>query len=189
MAPADKKLYAIRDVVGTVESIPLITSSILSKKIASGLKSLVLDVKVGNGSFNNTKDIAVNLANSLVRVAKGSGLQCQAILTDMNQVLGWNAGHTLEVIESIKYLKNENTNERLEKITNELSTTLLLMVKKISKEDALNEIQKNIKNGKEYFNDLCKEHYIKNNFSGNALEFGFGYVSYTPLTLPTKRFV
>ena len=90
LAPADKKLYSIRDTVGAVESIPLITSSILSKKIASGLKSLVLDVKVGNGSFNNTKDIALNLANSLVSVAKGAGLQCEAILTDMNQVLGCN---------------------------------------------------------------------------------------------------
>ena len=73
LAPADKKLYSIRDAVGTVESIPLITSSILSKKIASGLKSLILDVKVGNGSFNRTKDIAINLANSLVSVAKEAG--------------------------------------------------------------------------------------------------------------------
>ena len=92
LAPADKKLYSIRDAVGAVESIPLITSSILSKKIASGLKSLVLDVKVGNGSFNNTKDVALNLAKSLVSVAKEAGLQCQAILTDMNQVLGVERG-------------------------------------------------------------------------------------------------
>ena len=71
LAPADKKLYSIRDTVGTVESLPLITSSILSKKIASGLKTLVLDVKVGNGSFNSTLEIAQNLAHSLVKVAKG----------------------------------------------------------------------------------------------------------------------
>ena len=87
LAPADKKLYSIRDIVGTVESLPLITSSILSKKIASGLKTLVLDVKVGNGSFNSTLEIARDLSNSLVRVAKGAGLKCEAILTDMNQVL------------------------------------------------------------------------------------------------------
>ena len=106
LAPADKKLYSIRDAVGAVESIPLITSSILSKKIASGLKSLVLDVKVGNGSFNSTMNVATNLANSLVSVAKGAGLKCKAILTDMNQVLGWNAGHSLEIKESVEYLTN-----------------------------------------------------------------------------------
>ena len=79
LAPADKKLYSIRDIVGTVESLPLITSSILSKKIASGLKALVLDVKVGNGSFNSTIEIARDLSNSLVRVAKGAGLKCEAL--------------------------------------------------------------------------------------------------------------
>ena len=103
MAPADKKLYSIRDVVGTVESLPLITSSILSKKIASGIKSLVLDVKVGNGSFNSTLKIAQDLAKSLVDVAKGASLKCEAILTDMNQVLGKSAGHSLEVTECIEY--------------------------------------------------------------------------------------
>ena len=98
LAPADKKLYSIRDVVGTVESLPLITSSILSKKIASGLKTLVLDVKVGNGSFNSTMEVSNKLANSLVDVAKGAGLKCEAIITDMNQVLGRSAGHTLEAV-------------------------------------------------------------------------------------------
>ena len=106
LAPADKKLYSIRDVVGTVESLPLITSSILSKKIASGLKSLVLDVKVGNGSFNSTIDISTALSHSLVNVAKGAGLQCEAVVTDMNQVLGKSAGHTLEMLECINYIKN-----------------------------------------------------------------------------------
>ena len=84
LAPADKKLYSIRDIVGTVESLPLITSSILSKKIASGLKSLILDVKVGNGSFNSTIEISRELSQSLVSVAKGAGLKCEAIITDMN---------------------------------------------------------------------------------------------------------
>ena len=129
LAPADKKLYSIRDAVGTVESIPLITSSILSKKISSGLKSLILDVKVGNGSFNGTKDIAINLANSLVSVAKEAGLQCQAILTDMNQVLGWNAGHALEIKECAEYLTNIKKNTRLEKITNELIASILMIAK------------------------------------------------------------
>jgi thymidine phosphorylase len=156
LAPADKKLYSIRDTVGAVESIPLITSSILSKKIASGLNSLVLDVKVGNGSFNNTKEIAINLADSLVSVAKGAGLQCQAVLTDMNQVLGWNAGHALEIKECAEYLLNNKKNTRLEKITNELITSVLMMAKKIDKQQAHNEITRVMHSGKaaEKFNKM-----------------------------------
>ena len=148
LAPADKKLYSIRDIVGTIESIPLITSSILSKKIASGLKNLVLDVKVGNGSFNETNEKAINLATSLVSVAKGAGLRCEAILTDMNQVLGWNAGHSLEVIESIEYLTSKKKNKRLERITNELAVSILIMIKKINKDDALKKINNVVNNGK-----------------------------------------
>ena len=147
LAPADKKLYSIRDVVGTVESLPLITSSILSKKIASGLKSLVLDVKVGNGSFNSTIDISRELSHSLVNVAKGAGLQCEAIVTDMNQILGKSAGHTLEMLECINYLKNEYKDSRLESITNELISSLLMMVYKISKEEAQKKINEVITNG------------------------------------------
>ena len=140
LAPADKKLYSIRDVVGTVESLPLITSSILSKKIASGIKSLVLDVKVGNGSFNSTLKIAQDLAKSLVDVAKGASLKCEAILTDMNQVLGKSAGHSLEVTECIEYLTTKKRDQRLEIITNDLISSLLMMIKKISKKEALEQI-------------------------------------------------
>ena len=147
LAPADKKLYSIRDIVGTVESLPLITSSILSKKIASGLKSLVLDVKVGNGSFNSTIEIARNLSNSLVSVAKGAGLKCEAILTDMNQVLGKSAGHTLEMLECIEMITNKNKDMRLEIITNELIASILMMVQKISKEDALKKINDVLSSG------------------------------------------
>jgi len=147
LAPADKKLYSIRDVVGTVESLPLITSSILSKKIASGLQSLVLDVKVGNGSFNSSIGIARDLSHSLVSVAKGAGLKCEAILSDMNQVLGKSAGHTLEILECIKFIKNENKDPRLEKITYELTASLLMMVCKISKDEALQKIKEVIANG------------------------------------------
>ena len=149
LAPADKKLYAIRDITSTIESIPLITSSILSKKIAAGLKSLVLDVKVGNGSFNSTVDIAENLARSLVSVAKGSGLKCSAILTDMNQILGRNAGHSLEVVECIEYLTGENKNTRLANITNNLSIELLCMNdKNLSRNNALEKIIQVVENGK-----------------------------------------
>ena len=148
LAPADKKLYAIRDIVGTVESLPLITSSILSKKISSGLKTLVLDVKIGNGSFNSTLEIAKNLANSLVSVAKGAGLNCEAILTDMNQVLGRTAGHSLEVIECIEYLVSKKRDSRLEIVTNELASSCLMMIKKISKEESIKLINRVLDNGK-----------------------------------------
>ena len=147
LAPADKKLYSIRDIVGTVESLPLITSSILSKKIASGLKTLVLDVKVGNGSFNSTIDIARDLSHSLVKVAKGAGLQCEAIITDMNQVLGKSAGHILEMSECIDFLKNQEKESRLEIITYELVASILMMSQNLSKEDALKKIDTVISNG------------------------------------------
>ena len=147
LAPADKKLYSIRDIVGTVESLPLITSSILSKKIASGLKTLILDVKVGNGSFNSTLEIARDLSHSLVQVAQGAGLQCEAILTDMNQVLGKSAGHTLEILECIKFLINKEKDPRLEKITYELTASILMMSQKLSKEEALEKINTVVSNG------------------------------------------
>ena len=147
LAPADKKLYSIRDIVGTVESLPLITSSILSKKIASGLSTLVLDVKVGNGSFNTTLEIAQNLATSLVSVAKGAGLQCEAILTNMNQVLGRSAGHSLEVLECVEYLTSKKRDPQLENITNELISSVLIMTKKISKSESLRKINMVLDNG------------------------------------------
>ena len=147
LAPADKKLYSIRDIVGTVESLPLITSSILSKKIASGLRTLVLDVKVGNGSFNSTIDIARDLSHSLVRVAQGAGLQCEAIITDMNQVLGKSAGHILEISECVTFLKNQEKETRLEKITYELIASILMMSQKLSKEAALEKINSVMSNG------------------------------------------
>ena len=139
-----------------IDDVPLITSSILSKKIASGLKNLVLDVKVGNGSFNDTRDVAVNLAKSLVSVAKEAGLQCQAILTDMNQVLGWNAGHSLEIRECAEYLTNKRKNKRLEKITNELIASVLMMAKKIKKQESYEKINQVLNNGKaaEKFNKM-----------------------------------
>jgi len=147
LAPADKKLYSIRDIVGTVESLPLITSSILSKKIASGLKTLVLDVKVGNGSFNSTLEIARDLSHSLVQVAQGAGLQCEAILTDMNQVLGKSAGHTLEMLECIRFLLNKEKDIRLEKITYELTSSILMMSQNLSKDEAIKKINTVVSSG------------------------------------------
>ncbi len=104
LAPADKRLYSIRDVTGTVESIPLITASILSKKLSAGLDSLVMDVKVGNGAMMSDMSKATQLAQSIVNVANGAGVPTQAIITDMNQVLGTSAGNAVEMYETVKYL-------------------------------------------------------------------------------------
>ncbi len=149
LAPADKKLYAIRDVVGTVESIPLIVSSILSKKIASGINNLLIDVKVGNGSFNPNLKIANELGESLVKVAKNLELNCSAILTDMNEVLGYNAGNSIEVLESIEYLISKRKNNRLNEITTELSAQLICMNdKNLNINDAKKKVKEVIDNGK-----------------------------------------
>ncbi|OFZ69720.1 MAG: thymidine phosphorylase, partial [Bdellovibrionales bacterium RIFOXYD1_FULL_44_7] len=107
IVPADKKLYALRDVTGTVECIPLIVASILSKKVAEGTEGLVLDVKVGNGAFMKSKNEAKQLAKTLTQVAKKMGLKCRAVLTNMNQPLGYAVGNSLEVLESIEVLRNE----------------------------------------------------------------------------------
>ena len=108
LAPADRRLYAIRDVTATVESVPLITASILSKKLAAGLDALVMDVKTGSGAFAAGRDAARELAESIVAVANGAGLPTTALITDMNQVLGNTVGHTLEVAEAIAYLRGEH---------------------------------------------------------------------------------
>jgi thymidine phosphorylase len=129
LAPADRRLYAIRDVTATVESVPLITASILSKKLAAGLQGLVLDVKVGSGAFAKTLDEARTLARSLVDVSLGAGLPARALITDMNAVLGHTAGHALEVQEAIDYFNGAHSapqrNPRLHAVTMALCGHLL----------------------------------------------------------------
>ena len=125
LAPADKKIYAIRDVCGTVESIPLITASILSKKLAAGLQFLVMDLKCGSGAFMETLQDAENLARSIVEVANGAGTKTTAVITDMNQVLGRTVGNALEVREAVEYLQNKNPEARLDKVTKALCSELL----------------------------------------------------------------
>ncbi|PWW11342.1 MULTISPECIES: thymidine phosphorylase [Pseudidiomarina] len=125
LAPADKRFYATRDITATVESIPLITASILSKKLAAGLDGLVLDVKVGNGAMMPTEAAAQELAESLVRVANGAGLNTCAILTDMNEILAHSAGNSIEVIEAIRYLTGEYRAPRLHEVTVALCAKML----------------------------------------------------------------
>lgn len=107
IAPADKKIYALRDVTATVDSIPLIASSIMSKKIASGTDALVLDVKTGAGAFMKEESSAVDLANALVGIGKQVGMDCMAIISDMNQPLGNAVGNALEIKETIDILKGQ----------------------------------------------------------------------------------
>ena len=127
LAPADRRLYAIRDVTGTVESVPLITASILSKKIAAGLDGLVMDVKVGNGAFMQTMDRAEELSRSIIGTAARAGLKTHAIITDMNQVLGYTAGNALEIAESLRYLRNEKRESRLDEVVRALCAEMLVL--------------------------------------------------------------
>lgn len=127
LAPADRRLYAIRDVTATVESIPLITASILSKKLSEGLDALVMDVKIGNGAIMRTVDDASALANSIVNVANGAGVNTRALLTDMNQILGTTAGNALEVIETLNYLTGKYREPRLHQVTLELGANMLML--------------------------------------------------------------
>ncbi len=139
IAPADKRLYAIRDLTGTVESVDLITSSILSKKLAAGLEALVLDVKVGSGAFMQDMDGARELAQSLVSVANGAGCRTSALLTDMNQSLASSAGNAIEVKSALTVLKNEPGEERLLEVTLALGSNLLVNAGIFSDEDTAKE--------------------------------------------------
>jgi thymidine phosphorylase len=125
VAPADRRLYAIRDATGTVESIPLIVASILSKKLAAGLDALVMDVKFGSGAFLPGRDDAEELARALVDVAGGAGLPTVALLTDMDEVLGTTAGNAVEVREAIDYLTGAAREPRLHEVTLALAASLL----------------------------------------------------------------
>ena len=125
LAPADKRFYGIRDVTATVESIPLITASILSKKLSAGLEGLVMDVKAGNGAFMATYEDAVDLAESITGVAREAGLGCHALITDMNQPLASAAGNALEVKNAVDFLTGVARDARLETVTLALAGEML----------------------------------------------------------------
>lgn len=125
-APADQRLYSIRDVTATVESVGMITSSILSKKLASGLDALVMDVKTGNGAFCSSYEMAQDVAKSIATVASNAGVPTRCLITDMNQVLGTTVGNAVEIHECIEFLKNPSqADARLLKITLDLAAHML----------------------------------------------------------------
>ncbi|HEH9426906.1 TPA: thymidine phosphorylase [Aeromonas sobria] len=149
LAPADKRIYAVRDITATVESIAMITGSILSKKLASGLEALVMDVKVGSGAFMPTFEASEELAKSIVAVANGAGCRTSALLTDMNQVLASSAGNGVEVREAVRYLTGEYRNPRIHEVTMSLSAEMLISAGLASDDsDARRKLQAVLDNGK-----------------------------------------
>lgn len=136
LAPADRRLYSIRDVTGSVESIQLITASILSKKIAAGLDALVMDVKVGSGAFMPTDEQTLEMAKSIIATAAKAGLRTSAVLTDMNEVLGTTAGNALEIEESMAYLRNDHRDARLDEVVLALCAEMLVITGLESSVDA-----------------------------------------------------
>jgi len=127
LAPADRRFYAIRDITATVESVPLITASILSKKIAAGLDALVMDIKFGSGAFMASIEKARALAQSIISTATAAGLKTHALITDMNECLGTTAGNALEIAESMSYLRNESREARLDEVVMSLCAEMLLV--------------------------------------------------------------
>jgi len=147
ICPADKKIYALRDVTATVRSIPLISASIMSKKIAEGIEGLILDVKTGNGAFMQTVADSRTLANSLVSIGKGYGIKTTALITDMNQPLGLAIGNWLEVEESVKGLQGAGPADLME-VTYALGAEILKMAyPELSQEKAIEMQIKTVSDG------------------------------------------
>jgi thymidine phosphorylase len=150
LAPADRRLYAVRDVTATVESVPLISASILSKKLAAGLQGLAMDVKSGSGAFMAKPEDARELAQTLVSIGQGAGLPIAALITDMDSVLGTTAGHTLEMIESLDYLTGKGSRDaRLHEVTIALAAEMLLLGKLVPDlEEGRDEAQQALDSGR-----------------------------------------
>lgn len=154
LTPADKMLYALRDVTATVDSIPLITSSIMSKKIAAGSHNIVLDVKVGSGAFMKTLKDAEALAFEMVKIGKGCGRKVAAVLTNMDTPLGTNIGNSLEVIEAVEILKGNIIND-LSEVCIILAAQMVSLCLETGIDEAENMVREAILSGKAY--EKCKE--------------------------------
>ena len=168
IVPADKKLYALRDVTGTTESISLITSSIMSKKIASGSKNIIIDLKVGNGALMKDIESARELSHYMIEIGKRFDRKVVCVLTNMDEPLGLNIGNGLEVLESIDYLSGKSSVD-LKELINTLASISLKMTKNIEKEEALKLIEETITTGKalEKFKEFVQ--YQKGNIDDIAI--------------------
>ncbi len=157
LAPADKKIYALRDTTATVDEISLISASIMSKKLAGGADAFVLDVKAGSGAFMKTVEDAVELARAMVGIGKAHGKDTVALVTNMEEPLGKFVGNSLEVLEAIETLKG-NYDEKFFELCLELSSYMVELSGNMDREKAKRELMKNIENGKalEKFRDLVK---------------------------------
>ena len=149
LVPADKKIYALRDVTGTVDSIPLIASSVMSKKLASGADVIVLDLKVGGGALVENLEEAKELGGLMVKIGNMNGKNTACLLTNMDQPLGYAVGNSLEVLESIETLKG-NGPEDLNELVIKLSSLMVSLSKNITLEEAKAKVKENLFNGKGY---------------------------------------
>ena len=150
IAPADKKLYALRDVTATVQSIPLIVSSIMSKKLAGGAKNIVLDVKTGSGAFMKTLESARELAKGMVEIGALSGKNVSAVITDMDKPLGFCIGNSLEIAEAVALLRNGRCDKDLLEVCVTLSSEMVSLSKGISVEEARARVKETLTNGNAY---------------------------------------
>lgn len=167
LTPADKKLYALRDVTATVDSIPLIASSIMSKKLAAGSHTIVLDVKCGSGAFMKTPADAEALAEEMVKIGKNNGRNISAIITDMNTPLGKNIGNSLEVIESIEVLRGGGP-EDLKHVAKALAAEIVALSKSIKIEEAAELVDRAIANGSAF--EKFKEWIVAQGGNGEWIE-------------------
>ena len=176
LAPADKRIYSIRDVTATVESVPMISASILSKKLAEGLDTLVMDIKVGSGAFMPTYELSKELAKSIVEISNNAGVKTKAILTDMNQCLAYSAGNAIEIREAVEYLKNEDKNPRLHVVNMELCTCALLNTNSAKdRAEATSMLEKSLSSGRalEVFQKMVS-------MLGGSSDFCENYDTYLP---------
>ena len=157
LVPADKKIYTLRDVTSTVSSIPLIASSIMSKKIASGAKTIVMDVKVGKGALVNTIEEARELSNLMIKIGEKYARKVICVLTNMDKPLGKAIGNSIEVLEAIDAMKGKGTKD-LDEVVTVLATQILIATKNLTEEEALKQINEKIQSGEVYnkFTELVK---------------------------------
>ena len=185
LAPADRRLYAIRDVTATVDSVPLITASILSKKLAAGLQSLVLDVKIGSGAFMTGIEEAETLARSLVAVANGAGVRTTALITDMNEPLADAAGNALEIENCLAFLRGEKTGTRLETVVLSFAAEMLTTSGLVTEPAEAERLARNaVQSGAalEHFGRMIR----LLGGPGNFVEHPQSYLAKAPVVLPVE---